>query len=93
MSKMGYINKIIAKSGEREAVLAFVRAGSEAMEGCLSYIVAADAENENTIWVSEVWMSEAHHQASLLRPHTRAAIAQAMPLIESFEAVAKTRPH
>jgi len=36
------------------------------MPGCLSYVVAADATELDALWVTEVWESQASHQASLL---------------------------
>ncbi|HEX5405115.1 MAG TPA: hypothetical protein VFX16_22775 [Pseudonocardiaceae bacterium] len=37
--------------------------------------------DRNVIWVTEVWQSKEHHEASLRLPETQAAIAAAMPLL------------
>ncbi|MGW3917210.1 hypothetical protein ACWEBX_37820 [Streptomyces sp. NPDC005070] len=34
-----------------------------------------------TIWVTEVWQSKDHHDASLELPEANAAIGKAMPLL------------
>ena len=62
------------------------------MPGCFSYILAKDAVDENTLWVTEIWNSAASHDASLTLPVVRDAIAQAKPLIAGFEKVAVTNP-
>jgi quinol monooxygenase YgiN len=62
------------------------------MPGCLSYIVAKDSENQDAIWITEVWMDQASHQASLQLPSVQQAIAQAMPLIATFESGIVTQP-
>src|SRR6478736_9020867 len=49
--------------------------------GCRSYVVSLVADDEDLIAVSEVWESAAHHAASLQLPATRAAIAEAMPML------------
>jgi quinol monooxygenase YgiN len=78
----GLIGKMTAKPGQRDALIALILDGSDAMPGCLSYIVAKDAEDENGVWITEVWDSEASHAASLKLPAVTAAIGKAMPLID-----------
>ncbi|WP_222720768.1 hypothetical protein [Actinomadura sp. HBU206391] len=38
-------------------------------------------DDDVTIWVSEVWKSAQHHEASLRLSETRAAIGRAMPML------------
>jgi quinol monooxygenase YgiN len=40
----------------------------------------SDADEE-TIWVTEVWQTKAHHDASLQLPQVKAAIGRAMPML------------
>jgi len=54
------------------------------MPGCLSYVVAEDAEDETLVWVTEVWESEAAHDASLQLPQVQAAIAAAKHVVLGF---------
>jgi quinol monooxygenase YgiN len=54
--------------------------------------VARDATDADSIWVTEVWDSSESHKASLTLPEVQATIAQAMPLIASFEPGAETEP-
>ncbi|GFO83385.1 MAG: antibiotic biosynthesis monooxygenase [Methyloceanibacter sp.] len=89
---IGFINRITTVSGERDKVMSLVLEGSDRMDGCRSYIVAADAGNPDIIWVTEIWDDAEKQQASLENPIVKAAIEQAMPLIAGFENVATTAP-
>ena len=88
----GLIGKITSKAGHRDALLDLILQGAKDMPGCLSYIVAKDTENQDAIWVTEVWTDEESHQASLQLPTVQQSIAQAMPLIERLEPSIVTQP-
>ena len=72
----GYIGSMRTTPGHRHDVVAILLAGSVGLRqaGCLSYIVGASTTDDDVIWVTEVWESAAHHDASLELPETRAAI-------------------
>jgi quinol monooxygenase YgiN len=53
----------------------------EDFEACLLYLVSQEAENTDSVWVSEVWVDAASHAASLEHPHVRAVIERALPLL------------
>jgi quinol monooxygenase YgiN len=80
----GLIGKITAVTGQRETLIAILLKGTAAMPGCLSYIIARDTADPDAIWVTEVWDSQASHQASLALPAVQEAIAQGRPLIAGF---------
>lgn len=80
----GLIGKMIAKPGQRDALVSILLAGAGEMPGCRIYLVAADPSDENAIWITEAWDTEAQHTASLQLPEVQAAIAQARSLIEGF---------
>jgi quinol monooxygenase YgiN len=88
----GLIGKMIAQPGQRDALIAVLLEGTAGLPGCLSYVVARDSTDENAIWITEVWDSEASHKASLGLPAVRAAIAKGRPLIASFDAPVVTVP-
>lgn len=90
--RFGLIGRIKAQPGKRSALLAALAEGTAKMPGCLSYVVAEDAADPDTLWVTEVWESETSHKASLKLPQVRAAIAKGRPLIANFETIATTRP-
>jgi quinol monooxygenase YgiN len=80
----GLIGKMTAVSGQREALITILLKGVAGMPGCLSYIIARDTAGADAIWVTEVWDSEASHQASLNLPAVQEAITRGRPLIAGF---------
>ena len=88
----GLIGKMSATPGQRDALLAILLEGTGAMPGCLSYIIAKDAQDPDGLWITEVWDSQASHQASLKLPAVQAAIAKGRPLIAGFSQRVETVP-
>ena len=88
----GLISKIKANAAQRDALVAILVDASAALPGCLSYIVAKDAQDPDAIWVTEVWDGPASHRASLALPAVQQAIAKARPLIAGFEERFETEP-
>src|SRR5262245_26735976 len=91
-SMYGLIGKVTVVAGQRDALAAVLLQGGDAMPGCLSYIVAADPTDANALWITEVWDSQASHQASLSLPAVKATIAKARPLIAGFSNRVETAP-
>lgn len=88
----GLIGKMTAVTGERDALIEILLEGTDGMPGCLSYVIATDPEDENAIWITEVWDSEESHQASLSLPAVQDAIGRGRPLIASFDERTVTTP-
>ncbi len=88
----GLIGKMRAQPGQREALAAILAKGTQAMPGCLSYVIAADTTDADLLWITEVWRDEASHKASLQLPHVQVAITEGKPLIAGFEMQIMTRP-
>ena len=80
----GLIGKMLAHPGKRDELLSLLLAEVSEMPGCSSYIIATDPANEDAIWITEVWDSEASHKASLSIQAVRSTIARARPLIAGF---------
>lgn len=91
-ARHGLIGRMRAQPGQRDALLAILLEGTDAMPGCLSYIVAKDPTDADALWITEVWDSRASHAASLQLPAVRAAIARARPLIAGFDNSHQTIP-
>jgi quinol monooxygenase YgiN len=79
----GYIASMKTQPGHRDDVVAILLGGVDGLRevGCRLYVVACSATDDVTIWVSEVWQSKEHHDASLQLPETRAAITRARPML------------
>ena len=90
--RWGMIAKITVLPGRRDEMIRILKECAADMQGCLSYVVAKDAADENTIWVTEVWDSMASHDASLSLPAVKNAIPRAKAVVANFERVAVTSP-
>jgi len=80
----GLYGKMKAVPGQRDALIAMLMQaadGLRALDECYVYIINTDPDDPDGIWVTEVWRSQADHQASLTLESTKALIAQARPLI------------
>ena len=88
----GLIGKFQAVTGQRDTLAGILLAGTRAMPGCLSYIVATDSSDPDGLWITEVWDSQASHQASLKLPAVQEAIAKGRPLIAGFSNRVETTP-
>ena len=90
--RYGLIGQMLAKPGERDALVGYLKDAMGAMPGCLSYVVALDTGNADAIWITEIWDSRQSHAASLKLPAVQAAIAKARPIIAGFPQHFETVP-
>jgi quinol monooxygenase YgiN len=88
----GLVGKMRAQPGKRDALLGILLKATDAMPGCLNYIIARDPADADAIWITEVWVDAASHKASLTLPSVQAAIAEARPLIAGFDSSVATEP-
>lgn len=88
----GMIGKMTVLPGKRDEMIGILKSSAANMPGCLSYVVAKDATDENVMWVTEVWDSQASHDASLALPAVKEAIPRGRALVTNFERVAVTTP-
>ena len=79
----GYLGTMRTKPGRRDDVVAILLRDVEGLRaaGCHAYIVSVGDDDPDAIHVMEVWTSREHHRASLELPATKAAIAEAMPML------------
>jgi quinol monooxygenase YgiN len=88
----GLIGKIKVVPGQRDSLISILVNGIADMPGCLGYIVAQDQIDPDAVWVTEVWNSQADHQASLSLPSVQKAITLGRPLIAGFAERFETTP-
>jgi quinol monooxygenase YgiN len=81
--RFGYIGSMKVKPGHRAEVAAVLVGAADGLRaaGCVLYLVTESATDEDTIWVTEVWESKEHHDASLQMPEVAAAIGKVMPVL------------
>jgi quinol monooxygenase YgiN len=80
----GLIGRITAARGQRDLLAAILVKGARDMPGCLSYVVAHDPDDEDAIWVTEIWDSPESHRASLSLPSVRRAVSRGKAFIAGF---------
>ena len=81
--KYGLFGKIVAAQGKRDELLGILVQASKLLQenqDCIHYVVGK-SQNENEVWVSEVWTSKESHDASLEPDKIRSLIMTARPLI------------
>jgi len=88
----GRIGRMVARAGQRDELIEILRESSADLPGCRSYVVARDAEDQDGLWITEVWEDRESHRASLELPAVRDAIARGRPLIASVGRQVETEP-
>ena len=89
----GLIVKLTAAAGRRNELIRVMGGeDSQAVPGCLSFIVAEDAGDDDVLWITEVWDNKGSHELSLKRPPVAANSTGMDDVIISYERVATTRP-
>ena len=91
-SMYGLIAKMKCTPGQRDALITILIEGVSGMPGCLSYVVAKDLTDPDSLWITEAWESQDKHKASLSLPSVQAAIAKARPILAGFGERFETQP-
>lgn len=84
MERFGLHGKLVAQPGRRDALAAHLLEAAElmrAVDGCDIYLVSTSPSDDDAVWVTEVWRSEADHDASLSIPGVPEIIRRARPFI------------
>lgn len=89
----GLIVKLTSVSGRRAELIEVLGGDdSQTIAGCLSFIVGEDTADEDVLWVTEVWESEASHRASLELPPSKPGLPAIETLVARYERIAITQP-
>ena len=91
----GLHGKVTAHPGQRDAVAGILLDAAALVgkaPGCELYIVGISPTEPDDVWVTEVWRSEADHDASLSMEGVPALIAKARPLIAGGTEAVRTIP-
>lgn len=84
MSAYGCYVKFTARPGQREALVELLLKAATLVEqapGCELYVINTSPVEADSVWVTEVWKSEAEHDASLSVPGAKEQIKQVLPLL------------
>lgn len=88
----GLITRLTAHPGRRDELGLCLLDPNLKRPGCHSYVVAQDLRETDTLWVTEVWMNEATHDAWSASIHETGALRPALALIAVFGDTTFTRP-
>ena len=90
----GLQGKLVAKPGQRDALLALLLEASRGvpLPGCRLYVVSEIPAEPQAIAITEVWDDKTAHDASLQLETVRALITKARPLIASLAEPLELRP-
>jgi quinol monooxygenase YgiN len=89
MNRYGMFGKITPEEGKRDELARILLEAADAMdtlEECDLYVVSVN-EEENAIWVTEVWKDAEAHKASLSMDSIRTLIQRGRPLIAEMETI------
>jgi quinol monooxygenase YgiN len=84
LSRFGLFGKFTAQPGQRDRLVEHLLDAARFMEdakGCELYVVSTSESDANGVWVTEIWESEADHDASLALDGVLELIERARPLI------------
>jgi len=85
MSKYFLHGKLTAKNGQAQILTSILLEASKMVstaKGCKFYFISRDKNDENSVWVTEIWDSKEDHDNSLKTEAVRELISRAIPIIE-----------
>ena len=77
--------KLTAKAGQRDELANILLQASKlvaAVKGCKVYVIAKDENEQDAVYITEIWDSKEDHDNSLKIENVRDLIMKAMPVIE-----------
>ncbi|WP_162256493.1 putative quinol monooxygenase [Sphingomonas sp. Root710] len=87
----GVVAHILAKPGKRDALIDAMRP-LVAMKGCIDLVIAKDSQNEDGIWLTEIWASKQLHEEAAKGEVFTKALVNMRPLMVSIDQNYKTVP-
>ena len=85
MVNFGMFGKLSTEPKNREKLVSILTEAAELMQdvdGCHTYIVSKDANDDGAVWVMELWDTKKAHDNSLTLPRVRELISKAMPILK-----------
>jgi quinol monooxygenase YgiN len=85
--------KMVARAGHGGEVAEILLASAAEMDddpGCELYLIHHEADAPDTIWVTELWRSQADLDRTIAQIRGSESVARVMALVESGEAVELT---
>jgi quinol monooxygenase YgiN len=89
------LNKLTAKPGERSSIIDILIESGKLFDdnpACYLYLVSESAEDQNAIWVVDLWTTKEAHQEALQNPQLRPYVEKSLPLLEGMPEQIEVRP-
>ena len=89
------LNKLTAKPGQRSSVADILIESGKLFDdnpGCYLYLVSESAEDQNAIWVVDLWSTKEAHEEALKNPELRPYVEKSLPLLEGMPEQIEIRP-
>jgi quinol monooxygenase YgiN len=90
MRRVPRYGKVVAQEGKAEELAERLLAAAAELEsdpGCLLYLINRQADSPGTVWVTELWRSQADLDAAVEKIRGSESVAAVMALAASFEMV------
>jgi quinol monooxygenase YgiN len=90
MERVARYGKTVAKEGKGGEVARLLLEASRELDGdagCELYLINRESARPDTIWVTEVWRSQADVDAAREKIRGSASVAAVMALVDNFEMV------
>jgi quinol monooxygenase YgiN len=90
VERVARYGKAVARAGRGQEVADLLLAAAEGLRGdpgCQLYLINRQAGAADTIWVTELWRSQADLDASIEKIRGSADVGAVMALVDSFEMV------
>ncbi|HBI20699.1 MULTISPECIES: putative quinol monooxygenase [unclassified Brevundimonas] len=88
----GLITRLTAHPGRRDELSLCLLDPSVRRPGCHSYVLAQDLTDADALWVTEVWMNQATHDAWSADTRENGALRPALAMVATFGDTIFTRP-
>jgi quinol monooxygenase YgiN len=90
MSRVARYGKAVARPGCGDRLAQRLLAAADGLggdEGCELYLVSRQRDAPDTVWVTELWRSQAALDATLERIRGSDDVAAVMTLVQAFETI------
>ncbi len=84
MGRVGRYVKLKAREGQRDVLVEHMLGVAQLLaevRGCELYVINTSAADTDTVWVNEVWSSQAELDASLTIDSVKASVQQVVSLL------------
>lgn len=89
------INKMTVKPDMRDEVVKIMLEAGQPFNdnpNCFLYLLSESIEDENVIWVQDIWKDQKSHQAAMETPEMMQFVKKSIPLLECMPEQFEIKP-